>query len=125
MPSSRSRRGARTLRPSKPTWSPSRTEPTADGFRNYLGKDNRLPAEYLLLDRASLLTLTAPEMTVLIGGLRGLGTDFEHSPLGVFTSRTESLTNDFFVNVLDMRTEWASSRRQPRPSRAATARPAS
>jgi catalase-peroxidase len=81
-------------------------EPTADGFRNYLGKGNRWPAEHLLLDRASLLTLTPPEMTVLIGGLRGLGANFQQSSLGVFSLPTESLTNDFFVNLLDMRTEW-------------------
>jgi len=81
-------------------------EPTADGFRNYLGKGHRLPAEYLLLDRANLLTLSAPEMTVLVGGLRVLGANFQHSPLGVFTSAPESLTNDFFVNLLDLGTAW-------------------
>jgi len=84
-------------------------EPTADGFRNYLGKGHRLPAEYLLLDRANLLTLSAPEMTVLVGGLRVLGTNFQQSPLGVFTSRPESLTNDFFVNLLDLGTTWSPS----------------
>jgi catalase-peroxidase len=82
-------------------------EPRADGFRNYRGKGNRLPSEYLLIDRANLLTLSAPEMTVLIGGLRVLGANFQQSPLGVFTSRPESLTNDFFVNLLDMGTTWA------------------
>ncbi|GAA5129626.1 catalase/peroxidase HPI [Pseudonocardia adelaidensis] len=81
-------------------------EPRADGFRNYRGKGNPLPSEYLLLDRANLLDLTAPEMTVLVGGLRVLGANFQQSPLGVFTSRTESLTNDFFVNLLDMDTTW-------------------
>ncbi len=82
-------------------------EPTADGFRNYLGKGHRLAAEYLLLDRANLLTLTAPEMTVLLGGLRVLGANSQGSPAGVLTSRPESLTNDFFVNLLDMGTTWA------------------
>jgi catalase-peroxidase len=81
-------------------------EPSADGFRNYLGKGHRLPADYLLLDRANLLTLSAPEMTVLVGGLRVLGANFQHSPLGVFTSAPESLTNDFFVNLLDLGTTW-------------------
>ena len=81
-------------------------EPTADGFRNYLGKGNRLPAEYLLLDRANLLTLSAPEMTVLVGGLRVLGANYHRSPLGVFTATPGSLTNDFFVNLLDMGTTW-------------------
>jgi catalase-peroxidase len=81
-------------------------EPTVDGFRNYLGKGHRLPAEYLLLDRANLLTLSAPEMTVLVGGLRVLKANFQQSPLGVFTSTPESLTNDFFVNLLDMGTTW-------------------
>jgi catalase-peroxidase len=82
-------------------------EPGADGFRNYLGKANRLPAEYLLIDRANLLTLSAPEMTVLVGGLRVLGANYQHSPLGVFTATPGSLTNDFFVNLLDMGTTWA------------------
>jgi catalase-peroxidase len=81
-------------------------EPTADGFRNYLGKGQRLPAEYLLLDRANLLTLSAPEMTVLVGGLRVLGANLKQSPLGVFTAAPESLTNDFFINLLDMSTTW-------------------
>jgi catalase-peroxidase len=85
----------------------SALEPTADGFRNYLGKGNRLPAEHLVVDKANLLTLTPPEMTVLVGGLRALGANYQHSPVGVFTERPESLTNDFFVNVLDMGTEWA------------------
>src|SRR5262249_18070428 len=81
-------------------------EPKADGFRNYLGKDNRLPAEYLLLDRANLLTLSVPEMTGLIGGLRVLGANYQQPPLGVFTTTPGSLTNDFFVNLLDMGTTW-------------------
>jgi catalase-peroxidase len=81
-------------------------EPTADGFRNYLGKGSRLPAEYLLIDKANLLTLSAPEMTVLVGGLRVLGANYDKSKLGVLTATPGSLTNDFFVNLLDMGTEW-------------------
>ncbi|MBO0871621.1 MAG: catalase/peroxidase HPI, partial [Micromonosporaceae bacterium] len=81
-------------------------EPSADGFRNYLGKGNRLPAEYLLIDKANLLTLSAPEMTVLIGGLRVLGANYQQSSLGVLTETPGSLTNDFFVNLLDMGTAW-------------------
>ena len=81
-------------------------EPRADGVRNYLGKANRLPAEYLLIDKANLLTLSAPEMTVLVGGLRVLDVNYQHSPLGVFTATPGSLTNDFFVNLLDMGTTW-------------------
>ncbi|WUD78618.1 catalase/peroxidase HPI [Streptomyces sp. NBC_00510] len=81
-------------------------EPTADGFRNYRGKGDRLPSEHLLVDRANLLDLSTPEMTVLVGGLRVLGANHRQSPLGVFTSQPGSLTNDFFVNLLDMRTEW-------------------
>jgi catalase-peroxidase len=81
-------------------------EPTADGFRNYRGKGNRLPSEYLLIDRANLLGLSAPELTVLVGGLRVLGANHQQSPLGVLTSRPESLTNDFFVNLLDLGTTW-------------------
>jgi catalase-peroxidase len=81
-------------------------EPTADGFRNYLGKGNRLPAEYLLIDRANLLTLSAPEMTVLIGGLRVLGTNFQQTAHGVLTDRPGQLTNDFFANLLDLGTTW-------------------
>jgi len=87
----------------------SALEPTVDGFRNYLGKGHRLPAEYLLLDRANLLTLSAPEMTVLVGGLRVLRANFQQSPLGVFTSTPESLTNDFFVNLLDLGTTWKAT----------------
>jgi catalase-peroxidase len=81
-------------------------EPTADGFRNYQGKGQRLPAEYLLLDRANLLNLSAPEMTVLVGGLRVLGANTGGSPVGVFTCRPGSLTNDFFVNLLQLGTTW-------------------
>ncbi|MBF9132029.1 catalase/peroxidase HPI [Plantactinospora sp. S1510] len=81
-------------------------EPTADGFRNYLGKGHRLPAEFLLVDKANLLTLSAPEMTVLVGGLRVLGANHQQSPLGVFTTNPGSLTNDFFVNLLDLGTTW-------------------
>ncbi|MCH6164204.1 catalase/peroxidase HPI [Pseudonocardia alaniniphila] len=81
-------------------------EPAADGFRNYRGKGNRLPSEHLLVDRANLLNLSAPEMTVLVGGLRVLGANSGRSPLGVFTSSPRSLTTDFFVNLLDMGTEW-------------------
>ena len=104
---SRSRRAAPTRRRSRPTSSRSRAlEPTADGFRNYLRQGHPLPAEYLLLDRANLLTLSAPEMTVLVGGLRVLGANHgrlvarrAHRPPG-------TLTNDFFVNLLDLGTEW-------------------
>ncbi|QXJ23361.1 catalase/peroxidase HPI [Actinomadura graeca] len=81
-------------------------EPAADGFRNYVGKGQTLPAEYLLVDRANLLTLSAPEMTVLVGGLRVLGANYQHSTLGVLTDRPGALTNDFFVNLLDMGTTW-------------------
>jgi catalase-peroxidase len=81
-------------------------EPTADGFRNYLRGTQRVSPEELLVDRAQLLTLTAPEMTVLVGGLRVLGANARKSPHGVFTKRPETLTNDFFVNLLDMGTQW-------------------
>jgi catalase-peroxidase len=81
-------------------------EPRADGFRNYLGKGIELPAEHLLLDKANLLTVSAPEMTVLVGGLRVLGANYDKSKLGVFTTTPGSLTNDFFVNLLDMNTTW-------------------
>ncbi|MFF9978156.1 catalase/peroxidase HPI [Streptomyces erythrochromogenes] len=84
-------------------------EPTADGFRNYLGKGNRLPAEYLLLDRANLLGLSAPELTVLVGGLRVLGANHADTAHGVFTDRPGTLTNDFFVNLLDLGTTWTSA----------------
>jgi catalase-peroxidase len=81
-------------------------EPAADGFRNYLGKLQPRLAEHHLVDRASLLTLTAPEMTVLVGGMRVLNTNYDRSGLGRFSDRPETLTNDFFVNLLDMGTEW-------------------
>jgi catalase-peroxidase len=81
-------------------------EPTSDGFRNYLGQGHELPAEHLLLERARMLTLSAPEMTVLVGGMRVLNANARPSSLGVFTTRPGTLTNDFFVNLLDMNTEW-------------------
>jgi catalase-peroxidase len=84
----------------------SALEPSADGFRNYVQGDHRLPAEYLLVDRANLLTLSAPELTVLVGGLRVLGANAGGSSHGVLTSRPETLTNDFFVNLLDLGTTW-------------------
>ncbi len=84
-------------------------EPAADGFRNHQRGDQRLPAEHLLVDRANLLTLTAPEMTVLVGGLRVLGANTGGSTMGVLTSTPGSLTNEFFVNLLDMGTEWKST----------------
>ena len=84
-------------------------EPTADGFRNYLHAGHKLPPEHLLVDRANLLTLTAPEMTALVGGMRALNTNFDLSRHGVLTDRPETLTNDFFVNLLDMGTEWRAS----------------
>ena len=84
-------------------------EPTADGFRNYLANGHERTAEELLVDRAHMLTLTTPEMTVLVGGLRVLNANTGHSELGVFTDRTETLTTDFFVNLLDMGTEWSPS----------------
>jgi catalase-peroxidase len=84
-------------------------EPVADGFRNYQKNQSALRPEELLVDKAQLLTLTIPEMTVLIGGLRVLSVNFGQSPNGVFTKRPEVLTNDFFVNLLDMRTEWNAS----------------
>jgi catalase-peroxidase len=84
-------------------------EPAADGFRNYQKAGHTVPAEAALVDRAQLLTLTAPEMTVLVGGLRVLGTNFGQSKHGVFTDRPEALTNDFFVNLLDMGTTWSAA----------------
>jgi catalase-peroxidase len=84
-------------------------EPTVDGFRNYFGPGETLPLEHGLLDRAYMLTLTPPEMTVLIGGMRALNANFAQSEHGVFTDRPETLNNDFFVNLLDMRTEWKPS----------------
>jgi catalase-peroxidase len=83
-------------------------EPISDGFRNYLRSGHNKPAPELLVDRAHLLTLTAPEMTVLVGGLRVLGANFGGLTHGVFTHRPETLTNDFFVNLLDMNTKWQS-----------------
>lgn len=83
-------------------------EPKADGFRNYLKTKYAVPTEALLVDKAQLLTLTAPELTVLIGGTRALNTNFDNSKHGVFTKRPESLTNDFFVNLLDMDTAWTA-----------------
>ena len=81
-------------------------EPKADGFRNYLKAKYTVSAEELLVDKAQLLTLTAPEMTVLVGGMRVLNANYGQSKHGVFTDRPEALTNDFFVNLLDMGTEW-------------------
>ena len=97
-------------------------EPMADGFRNYLRGKPRLSPEELLVDRAQRLTLTAPEMTVLVGGLRVLGANSGGSRHGVFTKRPGTLTNDFFVNLLDMATEWKPAA-PTACSRAATARP--
>ncbi len=88
-------------------------EPAADGFRNYVRKGAESFTSDLLIDRANLLTLTAPEMTVLIGGLRVLNTNFDHSEHGIFTKRPETLTNDFFVNLLDMGTKWTKSTTEP------------
>jgi catalase-peroxidase len=84
-------------------------EPAADGFRNYLKAKYAIPAEELLVDKAQLLTLTAPEMTVLVGGMRVLNTNFDQSRHGVFTKRPEALTNDFFVNLLDLGTAWKAT----------------
>jgi len=87
-------------------------EPAADGFRNYQRKGDQRPAEELLVDRSQLLTLTAPEMTVLVGGMRVLNTNFGQSKHGVFTKHPETLTNDFFVNLLDMGTKWEPSSKE-------------
>jgi catalase-peroxidase len=84
-------------------------EPRADGFRNFVRAGEKLPPEQLLVDRASMLWLTAPEMTVLVGGMRVLNANFDQSPHGVLTGRPEALTNDFFVNLVDMSTEWRAS----------------
>ena len=84
-------------------------EPTADGFRNYLQKNHELPSEHLLVDKAFMLTLSAPEMTALVGGMRALDANSGQSKLGVFTDRPGTLTNDFFVNLLDMATEWKAT----------------
>ncbi len=81
-------------------------EPIADGFRNYLKGTYAIPAETLLVDKAQLLTLSVPELTVLVGGMRALNANYGQTQHGVFTDRPETLTNDFFVNVLDMGTEW-------------------
>ena len=81
-------------------------EPDADGFRNFVGNGHPVPAEHLLIERAFRLTLSAPEMTVLIGGLRALNANTGQSNVGVFTKKPGTLTNDFFVNLLDMNTEW-------------------
>jgi len=81
-------------------------EPSADGFRNYLKAKYTVSTEELLVDKAQLLTLTAPEMTVLVGGMRVLNTNYDNSKHGIFTNRPEVLTNDFFVNLLDINTAW-------------------
>jgi len=81
-------------------------EPVADGFRNYIRNTIKIAAEEMLVDRAQLLTLTAPEMTVLVGGMRALNANVGNTRHGVFTDRPETLTNDFFVNLLDMKTTW-------------------
>ena len=81
-------------------------EPTVDGFRNYLAKGHVQTAEFLLVDKANLLDLTAPEMTVLVGGMRALGANYDGSDLGVLTATPGTLTNDYFVNLLDMGTVW-------------------
>ena len=94
-------------------------EPDADGFRNYIGEGHDVPAEHLLIERAFRLTLSAPEMTALIGGLRVLKVNAGQGDHGTFTTRPETLTNDFFVNLLDMGTEWKPTLGgQPVPSRA-------
>ena len=84
-------------------------EPGADGFRNYLNARHSSAAEELLVDKAQLLTLTAPELVVLIGGLRALDTNFDHSKHGIFTAKPGTLTNDFFVNLLDLSTTWKAT----------------
>jgi catalase-peroxidase len=84
-------------------------EPAADGFRSYSNGNGNAPAEVMLLDKAQLLTLTAPELTVLVAGMRVLNTNFGQSKYGVFTNRPEALTNDFFINLLDMRTAWKAT----------------
>nr|HPJ18143.1 catalase-peroxidase [Actinomycetota bacterium] len=81
-------------------------EPVVDGFRNYVGKGLTQPAEHVFVDKAQLLTLTAPEMTVLVGGMRALNANYDGSALGVFTDKQDTLSNDFFVNLLDMNTKW-------------------
>ena len=84
-------------------------EPMADGFRNYTKTQYTVPTEELLVDKAQLLTLTAPEMTVLLGGMRVLNTNWDHSKHGVFTKRPEALSNDFFANLLDLGTTWRAT----------------
>jgi len=84
-------------------------EPAADPFRNYVRKGEKRAVEELFMDRVQLLTLTAPQMTVLLGGMRVLNTNYDQSKHGVFTKRPETLTNDFFVNLLDMNTQWKPS----------------
>jgi catalase-peroxidase len=84
-------------------------EPISDGFRNYVRDGQQIPPEEILVDRSQLLTLSAPEMTVLVGGMRALNANFGQSKDGVFTNRPETLTNDFFVNLLDMNTKWQPS----------------
>ena len=122
----RSRRAAPTPRRSRPTRSrsPCSSRPSTASATTR-ARASALPLEHGLLERAYMLTLTAPEMTVLIGGLRALNANFGQSQHGVLTDRPETLTNDFFVNLLDMRTEWAKPRTRRRTStRGATARPA-
>ena len=99
-------------------------EPIADGFRNYLKGNYSVPAEALLIDKAQLLTLSGPEMTVLIGGLRVLETNVGQTSHGVFTTRPGKLTNDFFVNLLDMNTSGSLGRKPAGSLRVVTARPA-
>ena len=89
-------------------------EPQADGFRNYANSESSTQAEELLIDKAQLMQLTGPEMTVLVGGMRVLGTNFDGSKHGVFTKRPGKLTNDFFVNLLDMNIKWKETSRQRR-----------
>ena len=98
-------------------------EPVADGFRNYLKTKYTVPSEELLVDRAQLLTLTAPEMTVLVGGLRVLNANFGQSAHGVFTQRPETLTNDFFVNLLDMARRGGPARKTKMSLKGAAAKP--
>ena len=106
----RSRRGAPTPPRSRPTsTSFAVLEPRGDGFRNYVADGDKLPPEQRLLDRANLLTLTPPEMTVLVGGLRALGANHGGSPHGVLTDRPGTLTNDVLVNLLDMDIVWTPS----------------
>ncbi len=97
-------------------------EPQADGFRNYNNGKSAVYAEVELLDKAQLLTLTGPELTVLVGGMRVLGTNVGHTKFGVFTDKLETLTNDFFVNLLDMRTEWKATSEAQDVFEGATAR---